>query len=338
MLFTVLALGGEIEVPGIEGTHTVKGPEGTTTGRLPRPRQGHARRLGARQGRPAGHGAGTTPRRLTREQRRLLEEFAATVTAEAAETTRACSRRSRTSLDEARRWPALIVRAAAADPAGELEGLVMLALDEWPPLAIEDLSPLPLPSSGLWDSTAPATTEPPPTPLHWRLGFRDDADRAGAHAALTGLDRGLAIERVELPDDDWVTRSQQALTAITAGPFVVAPPWDVPATIADGRRLIVIEPSMGFGTGISHDPAVPPRPRLGRGRRPDGRRRRHWLRVLAMAAALSGAGAVTAIDNDPDAVAAAQRSAALNRAAVRCACSSAISPPRARQPISSSPT
>ena len=100
-------------------------------------------------------------------------------------------------MDEPRRWPALIVRAAAADPAGELEGLVMLALDEWPPLAIEDLTPLPLPSSGLWDSTAPPTTEPPPTPLHWRLGFRDDADRARAHAGLTALDRGLAIERVD---------------------------------------------------------------------------------------------------------------------------------------------
>ena len=63
-------------------------------------------------------------------------------------------------MDEPRRWPALIVRAAAADPAGELEGLVMLALDDWPPLAIEDLTPLPLPSSGLWDSTAPPTPEP----------------------------------------------------------------------------------------------------------------------------------------------------------------------------------
>ena len=30
--FTTLALGGEIVVPGIEGTHAVKVPEGTTTG------------------------------------------------------------------------------------------------------------------------------------------------------------------------------------------------------------------------------------------------------------------------------------------------------------------
>ena len=58
VLFTTLALGGEIVVPGIDGTHTVKVPEGTATGtHLPRARQGHARRVGARQGRPAGDGA-----------------------------------------------------------------------------------------------------------------------------------------------------------------------------------------------------------------------------------------------------------------------------------------
>ena len=216
-------------------------------------------------------------------------------------------------MDEPRRWPALIVRAAAADPAGELEGLMLLALDEWPPLAIEDLTPLPLPSSGLWDSTAPPMPDPPPTPLHWRLGFRNDADRAGAHAGLTALDRGLAIERVDLPDDDWVARSQRALTAITAGPFVVAPPWDVPTTMAEGQHLIVIEPSMGFGTGHHATTRLCLRALgsvevggrtvvdVGTG-----------SGVLAMAAALAGAAAVTAIDNDPDAVAAAERSAALN--------------------------
>ena len=110
-----------------------------------------------------------------------------------------------------------------------------------------------------------------------------------------------------------MTRSQQALTAITAGPFVVAPPWDVPATVADGQHLIVIEPSMGFGTGHhattrlclralgSVEVAGRTVVDVGTG-----------SGVLAMAAALAGAGAVTAIDNDPDAVAAAERSAALN--------------------------
>ncbi len=215
-------------------------------------------------------------------------------------------------MDEPRRWPALIVRAPAADPAGELEGLVMLALDECPPLAIEDLTPQLLPPGGLWDPAAPPP-DPPPTPLHWRLGFRDDADRARAQAGLAALDRGLAIEAVDLPDDNWVARSQQALTAITAGRFVVAPPWDVPPRVADGLHLIVIEPSMGFGTGHhattrlclralgAVDVAGRTVVDVGTG-----------SGVLAMAAALAGAGAVTAIDNDPDAVAAAERSAVLN--------------------------
>ena len=145
---------------------------------------------------------------------------------------------------------------------------------------------------------------------------------------------------MDLPDDDWVARSQQALTAITAGPFVVAPPWDVPATVADGQHLIVIEPSMGFGTGHhattrlclralgAVDVAGRTVVDVGTG-----------SGVLAMAAALAGAAAVTAIDNDPDAVAAAERSAALNTPAAagalrrrRCRA------PRARPPISSSPT
>jgi ribosomal protein L11 methyltransferase len=216
-------------------------------------------------------------------------------------------------LAEARRWPALIVRAAAVDETGTLDGLVALALEDCEPLAIEDLAPLPLPPGGLWDPTAPPPPEPPPAPLHWRIGFRDDAGRRRAHAALAALDRGLALEPLDLPDDDWVARSQQALTAVTAGRFVVAPPWDVPASTG-GRHLIVIEPSMGFGTGhhattrlclqaigdldLSGRRVVD----LGTG-----------SGVLAMAAALAGAADVRGLDTDRDAVEAAERSAALNQ-------------------------
>jgi ribosomal protein L11 methyltransferase len=215
-------------------------------------------------------------------------------------------------LAELRHWPALVVRARTADASDELEGLVTLALDGCDVLAIEDLAPLPLPPGGLWDPTAPPPP-PPPAPLAWRLCFKDDADRARATVAIDMLARGLTLQPEDLPDDDWVARSQAALTAITAGTFIVAPPWDVPSPVPDGRRLIVIEPSMGFGTGhhattrlclralASLDVRGVTVRDIGTG-----------SGVLALAAALAGAGQVTGIDIDDDAIAAAERSAALN--------------------------
>ncbi len=75
--FTTLALGGEIQVPTLDGTESVKVPEGTQTGTTLRLRG---------KGMPdvSGRGRGDlfatvqvqTPKKLTREQRRLLEELA----------------------------------------------------------------------------------------------------------------------------------------------------------------------------------------------------------------------------------------------------------------------
>ena len=214
---------------------------------------------------------------------------------------------------EPRHWPALVVRAAAVDDSGELDGLVTLALDGCQPLAIEDLTPLPLPPGGLWDPTAPPAPEPPPAPLAWRLCFKDDADRTLAATALTALGRDLTLEVMDLPDDDWVARSQQALPAVTAGRFVIAPPWDLPDPLPAGQQLIVIEPSMGFGTGHhattrlclralgALDVAGLRALDIGTG-----------SGVLALAAAASGAVSVVGVDIDDDAIAAARRSAALN--------------------------
>jgi ribosomal protein L11 methyltransferase len=216
-------------------------------------------------------------------------------------------------LAEPRHWPALVVRAATVDDSGELDGLVTLALDECQPLAIEDLAPLPLPPGGLWDPTAPPTLAPPAAPLAWRLCFKDDADRTRATAALRALGRDLTLEAMDLPDDDWVARSQRALPAITAGRFIVAPPWDIPTPVPAGQQLIVIEPSMGFGTGHHATTRLCLRALgalditgrqvldIGTG-----------SGVLALAAAASGAAAVIGVDIDDDAVAAARRSAELN--------------------------
>jgi ribosomal protein L11 methyltransferase len=93
----------------------------------------------------------------------------------------------------------------------------------------------------------------------------------------------------------------------------VTPPWDVPSLVPVDSTLVIIEPSRGFGTGhhastrlclraLGHIDVYGARVLdLGTG-----------SGVLAMAASLCGARAVTAIDIDPDAIEAARQSAALN--------------------------
>ncbi len=84
--FPTLALGGEVIVPGIlDATHTVKVPEGTATGTTFRVRgKGMPDVSGRGKGDLLVTVRGTTPARLTRDQRRLLEELAATMTPGAA--------------------------------------------------------------------------------------------------------------------------------------------------------------------------------------------------------------------------------------------------------------
>jgi ribosomal protein L11 methyltransferase len=216
-------------------------------------------------------------------------------------------------LAEPRHWPAIDVRSVAVDHTGELGGWISAALADFAPLAIQDLIPPPLPPGGLWDPTAPPPPEPPPTPIAWRVCFGDAVTRDTAADALEALGQGLTVERVELPDDDWVARSQAANRAITAGRFIVAPPWDVPSPVPAGQTLIVIDPSMGFGTGhhqttrlcLKLFSALDVRGQsvldLGTG-----------SGVLAMAALMAGARESTGIDIDHDAILAAERSAALN--------------------------
>lgn len=206
-------------------------------------------------------------------------------------------------------WPALILRANAVD---ESEDIVSAVLADFSPVAIHDLAERPLPPGGLWDPTYPPIPEPPPTPLHWNVCFSDAADRDRAADAVHGALPHLSIERIDLPDEDWAARSQQSLTAVRAGNYIVAPPWDIPPDDVDAV-VIVIEPSMGFGTGhhpttrmclellsgidVSDQTVID----LGTG-----------SGVLSMAAALSGARSVLGIDVDRDAIDSANASAGLN--------------------------
>jgi molecular chaperone DnaJ len=81
--FTTVALGGEIQVPTLDGSESVKVPEGTQTGTTLRLRG---------KGMPDVNGRGRgdlfatvqvrTPRRLSKEQRRLLDDLAKVLPAE----------------------------------------------------------------------------------------------------------------------------------------------------------------------------------------------------------------------------------------------------------------
>lgn len=214
---------------------------------------------------------------------------------------------------EPRVWPALDIRSRAIDHDGTLEGLVSAALFDTPPLAIHDLNPPPPPPGGVWDPTSPPPPEPPPTAIAWRACFGDAATRDRAAEALAGLAPEIDTGAIDLPDDDWVARSQQALTAIEAGRFIVAPPWDVPSPVPEGRTVIVIEPSMGFGTGHHQTTrlclaALSDLELAGRSVLDLGT----GSGVLAMAASHLGATEILGLDVDADAIAAAERSAALN--------------------------
>jgi len=208
-----------------------------------------------------------------------------------------------------RSWPTLIVRSNAIDDSEELLSGV---LADFSPVAIQDLAERPLPPGGLWDPTYPPIPDPPPTPLHWNICFNEAAERDHAAEAIAAMLPHLTIERIDLPDEDWAARSQASLKAVRAGHFIIAPPWDLPPEDVDAT-VIVIEPSMGFGTGhhattrmclrlLSEidvvDQVVLD---LGTG-----------SGVLSMAAALMGARRVVGIDIDQDAIDSAETSANLN--------------------------
>jgi ribosomal protein L11 methyltransferase len=210
-----------------------------------------------------------------------------------------------------RTWPALVVESldlhGAADTGERLAALV----DDLGVTAIEDLADIPLPS-GLWDPTEPPLEESPSSPLHWRIFFDTPDDRDRARAFITADLPALRLTTEDVPDENWAARAQRALTAVRAGRYIVAPPWDRSAQPGDAH-MVIIEPSMGFGTG--HHPttrlclralsAIDVRDKrvvdLGTG-----------SGVLAIAAALDGAREVVGLDVDADAVRSAHASVALN--------------------------
>lgn len=101
--------------------------------------------------------------------------------------------------------------------------------------------------------------------------------------------------------------------------LLVAPPWELPAT-RDSRLLVLIEPGRAFGTG-SHATTHGCLELLERALERDVPARGLDVGtgsgILAIAAARLGVSAVTALDVDPDAVAAASANAERNEVGTR---------------------
>ena len=192
-------------------------------------------------------------------------------------------------------YPALDLRFRADSSTATLQDLLYAALDDYQPLAVQE------------HESADG----------WRVFFRDTSVRDAAADALARFNgRGLdAVESLVVPDEDWARRSQAGLTAITVERITVAPPWDIDDAPPAGQTLIVIDPSMGFGTGhhqttrlcLALLQSIPVEGcsviDVGTG-----------SGVLALAGWKLGARSVTALDNDPDAIHNARENIAANHA------------------------
>jgi ribosomal protein L11 methyltransferase len=195
-----------------------------------------------------------------------------------------------------RSWPALEVSARDRGAGLSRPDLFQAALLDYDVAAIDDNMP---------DA--------------WRVFFATAEERDRAHQCIAADFPELAFTTVDVPDEDWAARSQASLRAIEVGNIVVAPPWDVAGSRSAGASAlaspmrIVIQPSMGFGTG--HHATT--RLCLAALQKLDVRGRSAidvgtGSGVLAIAARLLGASPVVAIDDDPDAIQSARENVELN--------------------------
>jgi len=194
-----------------------------------------------------------------------------------------------------RTWPALLVAGPGVGQADDpTTDLLYAAFTDYPVAAIDE-----------------------PSPDTLRAFFHDARDRDLAVRALHRAFPALAVTAVDIEDDDWAARSQASLKAIRVGNIIVTPPWDTDSSRATpGVVTVVIQPSMGFGTGHHATTrlclaAVQRANVSGRSAIDVGT----GSGVLAIAASLLGASPVIGIDDDPDAIQSARENLDLNPAA-----------------------
>ena len=149
----------------------------------------------------------------------------------------------------------------------------------------------------------------------WRVFFASPAARDAAQRTLARrfAPDGLTVAPVDVPDEDWAARSQADLRHVRVGRVIVAPPWDLPSDPSADDVVVVVKPSMGFGTG--HHATTRLCLRLLQRIDCAGLRVLDvgtGSGVLAIAAAKLGASEVTGIDVDPDALTSAAESLGLN--------------------------
>jgi ribosomal protein L11 methyltransferase len=165
--------------------------------------------------------------------------------------------------------------------------------------------------------------------------FVDEAAAVAAATSLAASPAGgaLRIEAIGPVDErDWVrlTQAQFGPTEIEPG-FWIVPTWSpVPS---DARTVIRLDPGMAFGTGthpttrmclrwIARDGAARSRPWRGVLDYGCG------SGVLAIAAALFGAGGIVAVDIDPAAVETTAANASANGVALRAGTADSLGPER----------
>jgi len=178
---------------------------------------------------------------------------------------------------------------------GDLPGRVAAALDDLSPAAVHETG----------DDDRPT----------WRIFPADQSqlDLIASTLAAAFAPSGCRLETVEVEDADWAARTQANLARVAVGRLIVSPPWDVPEALPPGSHLVVIQPSMGFGTG--HHETTRLCLRLLQDLDLEGRRvvdLGTGSGVLAMAAYLLGAREVEGLDVDEDALVSARESLALN--------------------------
>jgi ribosomal protein L11 methyltransferase len=207
-----------------------------------------------------------------------------------------------------KRWPALDIHVGPEvwrDAGADRAGLFAAWLDDYAPTAVTELD-------GPGDDT-----------LAWRVFFATGEARTIAEQALANAPEwsGATASAIDVDDEAWAERSQASLTAIRVGRIVVTPPWDSAgaAMLARGTlgapdsHILVIEPSMGFGTGHHESTrlclaALQRLPLAGRSVLDVGT----GSGVLAIAAAQLGAARAVGVDDDRDALASAASNVALN--------------------------